>query len=305
MDENSLLKNLLPGYLRMEVTAHMTSSLLRRVPFMRNAPSGLYRGLFAVMESSLFAPDDVIVSKGQMNSMLYLLVKGEAVKLEKKGGVLHRYSATHIGHEVFLDKDQATSNVISAVTFCNTFSFSFDQFLRCASCFDEYLQAINRGDMGDDAEESESDEDKEDGDDGMGLDGGGGRGGGGGDDNNKGGGGGAGGVGAIAVGEDLLQQARDLSSRAGTRRGLADIAAETMAEKLKGMPDEEVVYFILCSVLFFASIMQRFFFTHVFLLTALGGEDSVSRLQVHGKYVAERAAKGADAGGSGRPEKES
>ena len=141
VDENRILSTDIPPIQRMQVGMFLCGDMLRGIPFLSKAPVGFIRSLVSEMWSEVYAPGDVVLSEGQINSNIYLVVGGcvtEQVKHHENDVIITTASYkknSFFGHDTFADDHYHVFAMMRAVRYTDTMQVSRETFMERLSLF--------------------------------------------------------------------------------------------------------------------------------------------------------------------------
>jgi len=77
----------LSPYLRMEIQEHMNKAILEHHPFFKGMDHSVLSQVCSLAQSVLYAPGDVVMRKGQIESLICFIVRGQLQIVEARKGV--------------------------------------------------------------------------------------------------------------------------------------------------------------------------------------------------------------------------
>eukprot|EP01083_Nonionella_stella_P029676 81624_1 len=129
LDEEKLLQDNLPRHLLMDVKEHICLKVLRQLTFLKGCPIGFLRGLCTRMTPQTFCPGDIILHQGQLNSTLFVKVKGAVEFMEGSRVVSRSDTPCAVAHYSFLLKTNCFASVrVSMDNYCDIFTLERTEF---------------------------------------------------------------------------------------------------------------------------------------------------------------------------------
>ena len=123
--------------LRGEVANHETGGWVVQIPFFRNAPKRELRDIITeiamVILPEVYVPDDVIVSRGSLNKMLYIVEQGLVVLNVPQVMPQFLYTGAVFGEDIIInaltDKVQQRNWQVTCLTYVNVHTISANKLL--------------------------------------------------------------------------------------------------------------------------------------------------------------------------------
>jgi hypothetical protein len=126
-NENEIFDEL-PQGLRIQIALHLNKEILRRVPFFQGLDQGAINSLVTKLRPQIACPGETVVRQGEMGQEMYFLSSGEVEVLTEKGGCVNTLTGGAFFGELSLLKAGRRTATVKAITFCDLFVLSKEDF---------------------------------------------------------------------------------------------------------------------------------------------------------------------------------
>ncbi len=142
-DETEFIREL-PAGLQSEVSMHLKSDLLKKIPLFARAGADFVTQISLALKVRIVMPDEYIFKAGEEGNEMYFISSGEVAVYSPKGDYLATLSEGNFFGEIALIKHQPRNATIRAITFCDLYRLDKEDFNRIVLRFPEVAAEIQQ-----------------------------------------------------------------------------------------------------------------------------------------------------------------
>jgi hypothetical protein len=112
----------LPVNLRSDVSLVLKRDIIHKVPLFQRSSAGFVNALVTYLQPQIYAPDERLMSAGDIGSEMYFIRKGKVRVILPNGEVVAILKeGDHFGEIALLEENSVRTATIKAVGFCDLF----------------------------------------------------------------------------------------------------------------------------------------------------------------------------------------
>jgi hypothetical protein len=135
----------LPDAVRLDVLAHLTRDLTERVPLFRECSRPLRNVLLMALQPKIYVPGSWVVHAGEIGTEIYFVTGGDMEILSEDGerSFGNMTSGDYFG-DLSLILGEKLSGSVRAITFCEAFTLSRDDFNTLKQQYPEFREVLKK-----------------------------------------------------------------------------------------------------------------------------------------------------------------
>jgi len=133
----------LPHTLSTEILMHLNRDIITKVSLFQHTDEIFIKEIVQLLEPVVFLPDDYIITQGEYGDCMYFLSSGE-VEILIDNKVVNKLGAGSPFGETALLKDEKRTASVKAVTYCDLYRLSKENFDKLRSKYPEFDENIKK-----------------------------------------------------------------------------------------------------------------------------------------------------------------
>ncbi len=140
--DQSLLEGL-PAKIQSELYFHLHRSIVEKVPFLKGADRDLLEDLMTKLQPRIFIPGERIFRIDEPGDALYFIQNGSVEIIGRDGATIVRLTDGAFFGELALLSDKPRSATAIAVTYCDVYRLSKDDFEHVTNAYPQFRDHIH------------------------------------------------------------------------------------------------------------------------------------------------------------------
>jgi len=133
----------LPHTLSTEILMHLNRDIIAKVSLFQHTDEIFIKEIVQLLEPVVFLPNDYIITQGEYGDCMYFLSSGE-VEILIDNKVVNKLGAGSPFGETALLKDEKRTASVKAVTYCDLYRLSKENFDKLRSKYPEFDENIKK-----------------------------------------------------------------------------------------------------------------------------------------------------------------
>ena len=134
----------LPDSLQKEIKNHMKIKIIKDLKIFQQASEASLKTISHYLKTIFYSPGDKIIKKGETGEELFIIAHGTVRVLDKKQKTLAFINEGSCFGEMALLQDTVRTATVEAVTFCDLYKLSKDEFQKVINLHPEIMETFEQ-----------------------------------------------------------------------------------------------------------------------------------------------------------------